>query len=94
MTSEWERLKARMVKVVEREASELEVEHGWTRKLVSVGGWPHKYIYSYYNDKGYLSPLSTGEWKYTPKNENVAYVYGHPGERSKDLKYLMERYKA
>ena len=72
MTSEWERLKARMVKVVEREASELEVEHGWTRKLVSVGGWPHKYIYSYYNDKGYLSPLSTGEWKYTPKNEDVS----------------------
>ena len=48
MTSEWERLKARMVKVVECEASVLEVEHGWTRKLVSVGGWPHKYIYSYY----------------------------------------------
>ena len=62
-----------------------EVEHGWTRKLVSVGGWPLKYIYSYYNDKGYLSPLSTGEWKYTPKNEDIS-------ERSSDLEYLMKRY--
>ena len=92
MTSEWERLKARMVKVVEREASTLEVDHGWTRKLSSVGGFPHKYIYSYFNDKGYISQLSTGEWKYTPKNIEATYVYPHPGERSMDLNYLMERY--
>lgn len=72
MTSEWDNAK-------------LQLAYGWTRKLVSVGGWPHKYIYSYYNDKGYLSPLSTGEWKYTPKNEDVF-------ERSDDLEYLMKRY--
>ena len=72
MTSEWDNAK-------------LQLAYGRTRKLVSVGGWPHKYIYSYYNDKGYLSPLSTGEWKYTPKNEDVF-------ERSDDLEYLMKRY--
>ena len=72
MTSEWDNAK-------------MQLAYGWIRKLVSVGGWPHKYIYSYYNDKGYLSPLSTGEWKYTPKNEDVF-------ERSDDLEYLMKRY--
>ena len=44
MTSEWERLKARMVKVVEREASTLEVD-GWTRKLSSVGGFPQIHLF-------------------------------------------------
>tara|TARA_X000001036_G_scaffold404269_1_gene411446 strand:- start:21 stop:263 length:243 start_codon:yes stop_codon:yes gene_type:complete len=79
MTSEWDNAK-------------MQLAYGWIRKLVSVGGWPHKYIYSYYNDKGYLSPLSNGEWKYTPKNIDVKYVYGHPGERSDNLEYLMKRY--
>ena len=36
-----------MVKVVEREASELEVEHGWTRKwLVLAGGPTNTYIHT------------------------------------------------
>ena len=76
MTSEWERLKARMVKVVEREASTLEVDHGWTRKLSLAGS--HKYIYSYFNDKGYISQPSNGEWKYNSKKSKCNYVYGHP----------------
>ena len=40
-------------------------------------------------------PLNRGDiviYEYTPKNIEVNYVYPHPGERSMDLNYLMERY--
>ena len=32
----------------------------WNKVLVSVGGWPHKHIYKYTNDKYHLSPMSDG----------------------------------
>ena len=58
----------------------------WIQKLVSVGGFPAKYIYSYYSDTGYISPLSTGEWKYSSKDNTTS-------ERSIDLDYLKDKYK-
>ena len=94
MTSEWERLKARMVKVVEREASTLEVDHGWTRKLSSVGGFFHKYIYSYFNDKGYIefNPVLENGNILQKISKSVNYVYLFRRTSSMDLNYLMERY--
>ena len=86
MSNEWERLNQRMVKIVEKEASVLKDKHNWIRKLVSVGGFPAKYIYSYYSNTGYISPLSTGEWKYSSKDNKIT-------ERSIDLDYLKDKYK-
>ena len=37
------------VAIVEKEKSVVLTEHGWKKRLVSVGGWPHKYIYAYEN---------------------------------------------
>ena len=86
MSNKWERLNQRMVKIVEKEASVLKDKHNWIRKLVSVGGFPAKYIYSYYSNTGYISALSTGVWKYSSKDNNTT-------ERSIDLDYLKDKYK-
>jgi hypothetical protein len=80
------------VAIVEKEKSVVLTEHGWKKRLVSVGGWPHKYIYAYENAEYHVAPLSNGEWQ----------VYRKKGpclsgpdriERNIDVEVLLDKYK-